>query len=215
LTTTSSTIGSETLTATYSAIGNFGGSTSAPLILSVTNPITLTLSPLAVSIAPGSSGTVTVTASPAIGFTGAVTFTCTSPVAYITCSLNPASQTISGTAAVQSTITLNVAATLSKLEPATPPGASKETAYAFLLPLGAFALLGFARGARGLRKLSLGFALCLSIGTIVGIAGCGGGSTPTPATTTPAAPSGTQVVTITAKSALVTQTIPVTVNIGN
>jgi hypothetical protein len=208
-----SAVGSETLTAAYSATGNFGGSTSAALMLSVTNPVTLTLSPLAVSIAPGALGTATVTASPAIGFTGAITFACTSPVAYITCSLNPASQTISGTAAVQSTITLNVAATLSKLEPATPP-ASKPTAYAFLLPLGVFALLGFARGARGLRKLSLGFALCLSIGTVVGIAGCGGSSTPTPAPTTPAAPSGTQVVTITAKSALVTQTIQVTVNIG-
>ncbi len=45
-----------------------------------------------------------VTASPAIGFTGAITFACTSPVAYITCTLTPAAQTISGTTAVQSIV---------------------------------------------------------------------------------------------------------------
>jgi polygalacturonase len=211
LTATSSSVGPETLTASYTANGNFGGSTSAALMLGVSNPVSLTLSPYAISIAPGASGMTTVTASPAIGFTGAITFACTSPVAYITCSLNPASQTISGTTAVQSTVTLNVAATMSKLEPTIAPGASKTTAYAFLLPLGAFALLGFARKGRGLRKLSLVFALGLSLSAIVGITGCGGSSTPTTST----APSGTQVVSITAKSAAVTQTIQVTVNIGS
>jgi polygalacturonase len=214
LTTMSGTVGSETLTATYSAAGNFGGSTSAALMLGVTNPITLTLSPYALSIAPGASGTVTVTASPTIGFTGAITFACTSPVAYITCTLTQPSQTISGTTAIQSTMTLNVAATVSKLEPTTQPGAPGTTAYAFLLPLGAFALLGFVRGRRNFRKLSLLFALCFSVGAAVGITGCGG-STPTPAPSKPAAPSGTQVISITAKSATVTQTIQVTVNIGS
>jgi hypothetical protein len=180
-------------------------------MLGISNPVSLTLSPYAIAIAPGASGMTTVTASPAIGFTGAITFACTSPVAYITCSLNPASQTINGTTAVQSTVTLNVAATMSKLEPTLPQQTSKTTAYAFLLPLGAFALLGFARKGRGLRKLSLVFALCLSFSAIVGITGCGGSSTPSK----PTAPSGTQVVSITAKSAAVTQTIQVTVNIGN
>jgi polygalacturonase len=211
LTTTSSSVGSETLTASYAANGNFGASTSPALMLGVSNPVSLTLSPYAIAIAPGASGMTTVTASPAIGFTGAITFACTSPVAYVTCSLNPASQTISGTTAVQSTVTLNVAATMSRLEPTLPQQTSKTTAYAFLLPLGAFALLGFARKGRGLRKLSLVFALCLGLSVIVGIIGCGGSSTPS----TPTAPSGTQVISITAKSAAVTQTIQVTVNIGN
>jgi hypothetical protein len=212
LTTTSSSVGSETLTATYTAGGNFGGSTSAALTLGVTNPVTLTLNPYAVSIAPGASGTITVTASPAIGFTGAITFVCTSPVTYITCSLTPASQTISGTTAVQSTATLNVAATVSKLGPAMQTGGSRTTTYAFLLPVGTFTLLSLARGRRNFRKLLLMYAVYLNLGVIVGITGCGGSSTPSPSA--PTAPSGTQVVSITAKSATVTQTIQVTVNIG-
>jgi hypothetical protein len=214
LTTTSSVVGSETITATYNATGNFGGSTSAALMLGFTNPITLTLSPNAVSIAPGGAGTVTVTAAPATGFSGAISFACTSPVAYITCSLTPSSQTISGTTAVQSTLTLNVAATVSSLEPTMNPGTVGAASYALLLPFGGFALLGFVRGRKRLHELLLLFVLCLSLGAIAGIAG-GGSSTPTPAPNKPAAPSGTQVVTITAKSPTTTQTIPVTVNIGS
>lgn len=212
LTSMSSVIGTETITAAYNATGNFGGSSSAPLMLAITNPIALTLSPLAVSIAPGASGTVTVTAAPAPGFNGAISFACSSPVAYITCSLTPASQTISGTTAVQSTLTLNVATTLSRLEPPMRFGDAGKTACAILLPFSALGLLGFVRQRKKLRKISLLSGLCLSVGFIAGVTGCGG-STPAPSKST--APSGTQMVTITAKTAAATQTIQVTVNIGS
>jgi polygalacturonase len=214
LTTTSNTVGSEMLTVTYSATGNYAGSGSATLMLSVTDPVALTLSAYVLSIAPGASGTVTIAASPAVGFTGAVSFACASPVAYVTCSLNPASQTIGGTTAVQSTVTVNVAATVSQLKPA-PRATSRTTGYAFLFPLGAFTLLGIARAGRNFSRLSLVIVLFLFAGAVVGIAGCGASTTPTPVTNTPAAPSGMQVVSITAKSVTVTQTIQLTVNIGN
>jgi hypothetical protein len=209
----SSVVGSETITAAYNATGNFGASTSAALMLSFVNPITLTLSPSSISIAPGGSGMVTVAALPATGFVGPVDFACTSPVAYIACSLSSASQTISGATAVQSTLTLNVAATVSTLGPSMRRGFSITSAYAFLIPVGAFALLGFSRGRRSLHGLRLLSVLCLCVYAIVGITGCGS-STP-PAANKPVAPSGTQVVMVTAKSATTTQTIQVTVNIGS
>lgn len=208
VTTTSSIVGSGTITASYNASGNFGGSTSAALMLSVTNPLTLSLSANAISISPGASGTVTVSAAPAIGFAGAVTFACSSPVAYVTCSLNSPSQTITGTTAVQSVVTLNVASTVSDVRPED----SRSTTYALLLPIGAIVFLGFARGGKVVRTF---FVLCvLCLGTPAGILGCSGGSTPA-STTKPIAPSGSQVVSITAKSAAATQTIQVTVNIGS
>jgi hypothetical protein len=107
-------------------------------------------------------------------------------------------------------MTLNVASTLSDLKPET----SGKTAYAFLFPLGAFAFLDVMRRGKRLRSFSLVVALCLSLGIVAGISGCGG-STPATNTTKPTAPSGTQVVTVTAKSAAATQTIQVTVNIGS
>lgn len=209
VTTTSTTVGSATITAAYSATGNFGGSTSAPLTLNFTNPLALSLSATTISIAPGGSGTVTLSAAPAIGFTGAVTFTCSSPVAYVTCSLNPSSQTISGTAAAQSVVTLNVASTVSE----TVREDRGLIAYAVLLPFGTFVLLGVTRKLKVARKLSLMCILCAVIAA--GITGCGGGGSSSTTTTKPVAPSGSQVVTITAKSAAATQTTQVTVNIGS
>ena len=206
LTTMSSTLGSETITAAYSASGNFGASTSEALMLGVTSPLTLTLSPYGLSIAPGASGTVTVTATPAVGFAGAVTFACTSPVAWITCSLTPSTQTVSGTTPVQSAVTLNVASTVSA-----QPQSSATSTYALLLPFGTFALLGFAQKKRSIRKLSSLLALCIGIAIITGISGCGGGSTPASST----APVGSQVVSITATAGTLTQKTQVTVSIGN
>jgi len=207
---TSNSVGSETITAAYGASGNFAGSTSAALMLAVTTPVALTLSASTISVAPGASGSVTISAAPATGFSGAITFACSSPVAYVTCSPTSPSQTITATAAVQSTVTVSVASTVSTLEPTRLWQASGTTAYALLLPFGALSLLGFAK--RG-RVLPLLVALCLSASLLVGISGCGGGSTPT--TNQPAAPSGTQVVSITAKSASATQTVQLTVNIGS
>jgi hypothetical protein len=112
-------------------------------------------------------------------------------------------------------MTLNVASTLSNLEPVRKPETLGKTAYAFLFPLGAFAFLGVVRRGKRLRSFSLLVALCLSVVGVAGISGCGGSTPATTTTTKPAAPSGTQVVTVTAKSAAATQTIQVTVNIGS
>ncbi|MGD0442421.1 MAG: glycosyl hydrolase family 28 protein [Edaphobacter sp.] len=216
---TSNSVGSEAITAVYSATGNFSGSTSAALMLSVTNPLVLTLSANTVSIAPGASGTVTVSAAPGVGFTGPVTFACSSPVAYVTCSPASPTQTITGMTAVQSGVTVNVAAAVSELKPTPLRGESGRVSYALLFPLGAFVLLGFSKRGR-LRKLPLLVMLCLGVGLMVGISGCSGG--PAPSTTStpppvnpPTAPSGTQVISITAMSAAATQTIQLTVNIGS
>jgi hypothetical protein len=201
-----STIGSQTITTAYNASGNFGSSNSAALTLAVVTPLTLALSPATVSVAPGASGTAVVSATPAIGFSGTVTFSCSSPVAYVACSLSPSSQTISGTAAVQSTLTVDVATIVSQATPANETG---RIVYGLLLPVGAFSLLGLRGAKRRSRGGMLVWVMCLSLGAI-GVVGCGGGSGPSK----PPAPSGSQVVTVTVQSGAVMQTAQVTVNIG-
>jgi polygalacturonase len=204
---TPNTVGPETLTATYGAAGNFGTSTSEALTLSVTSPVALSLNFYAVTIAPGATGSITVAAAPIAGFTGAVAFTCTSPVAYITCSLTPASQTISGTASVQSILNLNVASTVSAVNPSFQPERS-TAAYALLMPLGAFTLLGLVKRRASAYKSAL-LVLCLAISLLAGVTGCSGGSSPS------TAPTGSQVVTVTATSGSLKQSVQVTVNISN
>jgi polygalacturonase len=199
------TIGSQTITAAYNASGNFASSNSAALTLVVVTPLTLGLSSATVAVAPGASGTVVVSATPAIGFSGTVSFSCTSPVAYVTCSLSPSSQTTNGTTALQSTLTVDVATIVSQTAPMNETG---RIVYGLLLPLGAFSLLGLRRGERRSRGGMLVWVVCLSV-VAIGIVGCGGSSP-----SKPPAPSGSQVVTVTAQSGAVTQTAQVTVNIG-
>jgi hypothetical protein len=149
-----------------------------------------------------------VAATPIAGFTGPITFTCSSPVAYITCAHTPPFQTISGATAVQSTLTLTVASAVSGLNPAVRSDSASMT-YAFLMPLGTFALLGLVRRKASIRRLRL-FALCIGITVLAGVTGCSGGSTPSKT-----AASGVSQVVVTATSGALTQSVQLTVNVTN
>jgi Glycosyl hydrolases family 28/Bacterial Ig-like domain (group 3) len=209
----SNTVGLETISAAYSASGNFGASTSSALPLTVVTPLVLGLSPATVTVAAGASGTTTISATPAAGFSGTVNFTCSSPVAYVTCTLTPVSQIISSTAAVQSTLTVSVAATLSQVTPAILRGDSRSIVLSWFLPFGAVSLLGFVRPARRFRRTIYLWMVFLSV-AVMGIVGCGGSAAGSSTPPAPSAPSGSQVVTVTVLSEAISQTAQVTVNIG-
>ena len=204
LTTTSSGIATQSLSATYAAAGNYGGSASAAIPLAFVAPIALSVGQYLVPLATGQSATVAVTATPATGFTGAVGFSCSSQVSYVTCAMMPASQTVSGAAAVQSTVSLSVGATTASLDPHAQPAFAygMPSAFAFL-PLGAFALLGLVRG----RRVPWGVLLLLMAAGAGALSGCSS-SAATP-------PSGSQTVTITATEDALTQTALIQVNITN
>jgi hypothetical protein len=106
---TALTAGANTITATYGGDANYAGSTGTVVVTSVPG---LAISGTNIStIAAGASGTSTVTVTPSAGFTGAVTLTCSvaGPVdagSLPTCSYNPTSVTIAGTATATSTLTV-------------------------------------------------------------------------------------------------------------
>ena len=202
-TATSAAVASENITATYAAQGNFGASSSGALTLNFVSPIAMSVSTYTVSMKPGTTASVTVTASPALNFAGTVGFTCATPSTYLTCAMTPTSQTVAGGAAVQSLMGLNLAATVGGVRPADRPFGRRGPVYALLLPIGALALLGLRR--RGSVRL-LGVVVVLATGVTLGITGCGSSS---PAT----APIGSQVVTVTATAGSIVQTAQITVNI--
>ena len=200
---------SYTLSVSFAGTGNYGASASAAQMLTVIatpNPLTLTVTP-SVSIAPGGSGTVGLTVTPANGYSGAVALTCSSPVSYVTCSVAPTSVTLSGTAAMTAVGTINVAATTASLE-----RSHSGIALAILTPFG---LLGLALVSRK-RKILLrraGLVLVLTVGFVAaafGVTGCGSGTSSSGDTV----PPGTQIVTFTATAAGVSQSATVTVNIN-
>src|SRR5580692_5325108 len=102
-------VGSHAITAAYSADSNYAASTSTALIVTVTNAaagdFSLTMSSSSLSIAPGSSGNLTVTVAPKNGFKQAVGFTCAGLPAAGSCTFNP--QTVIPIAgAVSATLTV-------------------------------------------------------------------------------------------------------------
>ena len=208
-------VGSYSVTATFAATGNYLGSTSAAVALTVVQPYALSLAPSNVTVGPGATGTSTLTVTPAGGFTGAVTLSCNSPVAYVTCTItNPV--TITGTSPVTASVTVSVPATygsllVPQLGPERGPGMAT---YAALLPFGALLLLPFVRNRRallnhkGMRLLAL---LLVALGTTLAMTGCGSSGSVSPHLP----PPGAQTVTITAVAGGVTQTTTLTVNVTN
>ncbi len=169
----------------------------------------------------GNTSTITVTPNQ-FGFTGAVNLSCavtSSPVGATnqpTCSLSPASVTITGTTAMTAILTVSTTANTAALH-----GLPLERLFAAGAGFTMAALLffGFPSRRRNMRSLLgvLAFAAVLSLG--LGLAGCGGGSSTSGGGTTTTPPNngttlGTYTVTVTGTSGSITAPTAVTVNVN-
>jgi hypothetical protein len=168
-------------------------STTVPLtatvnfsVLVVTPAYTISdTTPSPSSVHAGSGATATVTATPASGYSGTVTFSCSAISPAVTpapvCSFNPATITVTNNAAVASTLTIST----------TGPSATRlhrsTIFYALWLPLPALALIGAGLSTinRDWKKL-LGWGLLgLIVSGIMVTIGCGGTSNSSSVTSTP------------------------------
>ncbi len=176
--TSSLAAGTHTITATYGAGGLFGGSTSAALTETVTAPgFTATASPMSLTVARGASGTVNLTVTSTGGYTGTVTPTCGTLPTHFSCSFAPSpSTTTGGTQGYILTIATNAAATAAAADFMARPGTRVQRVWtAGLLMLG---VMGFGlrrRRAGSFRLLSVGLGALVCAG-MLGLAGCGSGS---------------------------------------
>jgi len=208
-------IGSYSIVASFGAVANYAGSASAASALSVVAPVSLALSPSSLSLAATATGGSILTISPAPGYTGLVALTCSSPVAYVTCTV-ASLVSISGTAAVTAAVTINVSATASLQSPQSGPEKTSGIAYAGFLPLTAplpLLLLPLLRRRKLLtyRGLSL-FALFLVTVATFAMSGCGGSST---SSGTSLPPAGSQAITLTAAANGTAVSTTLTVNLTN
>ena len=192
-----------------SKLGNYTVTNTAGT-LTLVAPEGLSLSPASLSLAAGGSGTSTLTVAPGGGFTGGVTLTCLSPVAYVTCTVT-SPVTISGTTSGTATVSISVAATYGMLSAPRRDG----TTFALLLPFGALLLVPVVRRRKTLLKhkgLQLLALLVMAAGMSLAVTGCGGGS----ASVAPSLPpAGSQSVTITATANGAATTTVLTVSVTN
>jgi hypothetical protein len=190
--------GSYSLTATYGGDTNYSGSTSAVLTQVIVVPgFAVTANPLSLTITRGSTGTTTLTLTPAGGYTGAITMSCGTLPSEATCSFSPASVTLAS-AATTEVLTIGTGSATAMLSAPHVSGRYDLifSALTLWLPGSLLGLFGLAKRKKlsvDMRRLTLLAALCfLSMGAM---SGCGGSSSNTGANETPA---GSYTVSVTA-----------------
>ena len=159
---------SNSFTAVYSGDSNFSGSTS--VTLQPSGNFNLTTPATVVSIPQGGNITNNIVLTPYFGYTGTITPTCSGLPLYTSCSFQPVSAAVSGTAQVQFTIYIytNTNVTAENRQ----GGAGSRVAWALLSPLGLLAL-GFARRRRLLgNPLLIALVVAVSLGGAVVLSGC-------------------------------------------
>ena len=152
LATTALPAGTDTATATYAAAGNFAGSTSSPVTLTITASggsapaYTVTANPASLTISSGSTGSTTLTITPTGGYKGTIALSCASLPTNATCAFAQNPVALSGNN--QSvTVGLQINTTAQQAAGKSPHGTLNPTllALAFWWPGGLTGLAVFLR----------------------------------------------------------------------
>jgi phospholipase/lecithinase/hemolysin len=210
-TTSSLTVGTHNITAQFSGVNGYAGSTSTAFSEVVTAPAISSAFIGPLTVASGSSGTTTLIVSPVGGYSGTATFACGSVLpAHFTCNVTPGSLTLKGDNAQQTvTVTIGTSAVAALELPGTPLGPKPSgILWAFGLPLfGIAGLAAFRRRRVGIYRLTLlALTLAAATGGITALSGCSNTSNNKAAPGTYTVP-----ITMTANSVTTTQNLNVVV----
>lgn len=154
------------------------------------------------TVSAGSSAQATVSVAPANGFSGTVSLSCIGLPVGATCSFSPASLPVTATAPAISTVTIaTTKTTTGYLQPFFHGASGSGVMSAMLFPLASLLLFHRRRSLRSASAaLRLLGVLLVSLMVSTAIAGCGGSPIVTPAT-----PTGSSQIVISASSGGVTQ----------
>jgi Bacterial Ig-like domain (group 3)/MBG domain (YGX type) len=202
LSTTTLPVGNDSVTATYGAAGNFAGSNSAPVTLTVTAapvapPATyaMTANPTSLTVQEGQTATTTLTFAPTGGYNGTIALSCSSLPTNASCVFAQNQVTLNGNGQSVS-LRLNIMTTqvADKHAPQSPLNPTLF-ALAFWWPGGLTGLAIFIR-ERILQKRQSSWQLCLLLvcawAFAAGLSGCGfssGTGSSSGTSTTPSAPA--------------------------
>jgi hypothetical protein len=222
LTTTTLPAGTVTATATYAAAGNFAGSSSSPVTLTITAaPVepaaayTLAANPTTLTITPGATGVTTLTFTPTGGYSGTIALSCSNLPTNASCAFAQSQVKLNGNnQSVSLGLTINT--TVQQAGKKTPQSRLNPTlfALAFWWPGGLTGLAVFLRN-RKLVRTRRSWQLCLLIAcTCVLAAGLlsGCGMSGTVSNATPSTSQVSVVATGTSGTAVSTQTVTLTLN---
>jgi YVTN family beta-propeller protein len=212
-TTIGATLGMHSLTAVYSSDANYAGSTSAAVVENIVAAPTfmVTSAPALLAVSAGSAGTMLLTVTPANGFTGSVTLSCSGAPVNSTCVVSPSALTISSTSAQTATLTFTAHSLTAENRMPAKPWTLRSTVELAGLPLAAMLLM-----MRRRKSWAALMMVVLMLLPVAALSGCGGGSgggggggTQTPVNTSP----GSYSLVVTAVSGAISQTATVAVTV--
>lgn len=200
--------GANALSATLAATADFAASTSSVVTVSEED-YALTAASGSVTLSAGGSQSVPITLTPTGGFQGTVTLSCTSTLASVGCTFNPATYVFSGSSAGQSgSVVIAASASASAADRS---GNGRDAAgLGWMAGMLMLPLLGFAR-RRGCNAASSLMPLIVFGLALAAIAGCGGGSGSS--TGTGGSQTGTATVTATSTTGAIMQSVKIAVTI--
>jgi len=190
--------GSYSVIANYSGDANNAQSASGTVMITIIAPdFTIAANPQNLTIQAGQSGTVTLTLTPAGGYTGTVNLSCTGLPSEASCTFSPSALTPSGNSAVTGQLTISTtaasSASLGNHQPANIPW----------IPTGTLALAGLvglaispARNRRWNSRLRVMSMLLILTAGWISLQGCGGGGNS--GTKNAGTPPGTYAINVTA-----------------
>jgi hypothetical protein len=198
--------GQHSLQALYTVAEMYQPSSSAVTQLTVyanAPGMTLTASAQSVSVMAGqASAPVSLTVTSLNGLAGPLKFGCVGLPSNMTCSFSPATNTLASAGTITTSVVIGVTATAGEDRPS-----ARKIATALLLPFSLLGLVGMRKTRKTLYPRAL--ALLLSVGLIASLTGCGGSGSSK--STTPQ--STTVLISATASSSGVTQSVPLVVTV--
>jgi sugar lactone lactonase YvrE len=217
LTTTFAVTGATTtnsVTAVYLGDTNFVGSSTASGLAIVSGVPTFALAQpgtASLTVSPGQSGLLSFNVTPAFGYNGIITFSCSNLPATIGCSFSPASITANGTTTLEA-LTITTSQGTQAINHSKPKPNGKFSPFSLAALPALLALAGFARRTRKAIHGSV-LLLLVAMGVLcLATSGCGGAANLT------ATPQGADTITVVASGtggtfASVTQQFNVTLTV--
>jgi hypothetical protein len=207
-TTTSLAVGSHSISAIYSGDASNTASTSPAVVVTVEDFSLPSTAPTISVTAPGQTGMAAIAVTPLSGFTGTVSFSCSTPANMSESSCSAPSAQISGATAATSTLTVTTTASqqLASISDQTPRLAP-TIAGAVLSGCLWFGIPAFRR-----RRFASSIFLALLVG-VMGAVGCSGGSSGGGGQADPGTPAGSYTLVLTGTSGTSSHSVNVSVTV--
>ncbi|WP_263360035.1 FG-GAP-like repeat-containing protein [Acidicapsa ligni] len=208
--------GVHSITAVYSGDAHFNPNTSTPFTVTISAPpppdpdFTFTSSAVTLTLAAGLSGTLNLTIADNASLTSKTTFQCSGLPAESSCSFTPS--TLSVSAGNSGTTTLSISTKAASTNIRLKVGSQAHLAGLGVIAAGGLLFLILPRKRAGWFLL----VAVVTLGSLIPLSGCGGGSSPSTPTgsSDPGTPTGTSNITVTATATSGSTTITHTATIA-